>query len=38
MKRFPVNKFASAKKFRKNASKTKAINFAAGPMRGGIRL
>ena len=37
MHRRPVNKFQSAKKFRKNVSKTKAMNFA-GVMRGGIRL
>lgn len=38
MKRFPVNKHASAKKFRHNAGRTKAINLRGNPMRGGIRL
>lgn len=32
-----VNKHKSAKSFRKNVGKTKAMNFA-GVMRGGIRL
>lgn len=38
LKRKPVNKSASAKKFRKNVSKTKKPNVAPAPMRGGIRL
>lgn len=37
MHRRPVNKFNSAKSFRKNVGKTKAANFV-GVMRGGIRL
>lgn len=37
-RRFAVNKQRSAKKFRKQVSKTKQANFFAGPMRGGIRL
>ncbi|WNK14027.1 MAG: hypothetical protein [Microvirus sp.] len=35
--RHRVNKARSAKKFRRNVSKTKAVNII-GPMRGGIRL
>lgn len=38
MKRFSVNKGRSAKKFRKQISRTKAPNVQAGPMRGGWRL
>lgn len=38
LKRKPVNKSKSVKKFRKNVSKTKAPNIKAMPMRGGIRL
>lgn len=37
MRRAPVNKFKSAKTFRRNVSKTKAINVK-GSQRGGIRL
>lgn len=37
MHRKHVNKHKSAKNFRKNVGKTKAVNFA-GVMRGGIRL
>lgn len=33
-----VNKRNSAKKFRKNVSRTKGANVFAAPMRGGIRL
>lgn len=36
--RKPQNKRKSANQFKKKASKTKAINLAAAPMRGGIRL
>lgn len=36
--RKPVNKHASAQKFKRNISHTKAINMKAAPMRGGIRL
>lgn len=36
--RYGVNKFKSAKKFRKQIGKTKYANVKAGPMRGGIRL
>lgn len=38
MRRHSVNKGRSARKFRKNVSRTKAINIKPGPMRGGIRL
>lgn len=37
MARFAVNKNRSARKFRKNIGRTKALNLR-GPMRGGIRL
>lgn len=37
LKRQGLNKHRSAGKFRRNVSRTRAINFA-GPMRGGIRL
>lgn len=37
LKRKPVNKFKSAKKFRKQSRRTKGMNITA-PMRGGIRL
>ena len=37
LKRKPVNKYGSAKKFRKNTRRTHARNMK-GPMRGGIRL
>lgn len=36
--RRPVNKGRSARKFRKQASRTKALNVRAMPMRGGFRL
>lgn len=36
--RYGVNKGRSAKKFRKQIGRGKAINFKAAPMRGGIRL
>lgn len=44
MRRQSVNKAKSASQFRRNVSRTKAINVAdnkavgQGPMRGGIRL
>lgn len=38
MKRFPVNKAKSARSFRHQVGKTKAINMRGAPMRGGIRL
>lgn len=38
LKRKPVNKHASAKKFRKGVSKTKLANLVKAPMRGGWRL
>lgn len=38
VKRSPVNKYASASKFRKNVGKTKTVNVSAAPMRGGWRL
>lgn len=37
-KRRPVNKFRSAKKFRRSVGRTRAANVRAAPMRGGIRL
>lgn len=36
--RSPVNKKRSARKFRKQIGRTKAVNMRAAPMRGGIRL
>lgn len=36
--RYGVNKHKSARKFNGQVSRTKAINFTAAPMRGGIRL
>lgn len=38
MHRNSVNKYKSAKKFKKHMGKTKSINMRAAPMRGGIRL
>jgi len=38
MQRKPVNKFKAAKKFNKNVSRTKRINTAPAPARGGYRL
>lgn len=38
VKRFSVNKHSSARKFRRQVSRTKAANLGANPMRGGIRL
>lgn len=38
MRRAPVSKAVSARKFRKNVSKTKAANLPRTPMRGGWRL
>lgn len=38
MKRYGVNKSASASKFRRQVSKTKAANLPRMPMRGGWRL
>lgn len=38
MRRRPVSKFKSAKQFRRHVGRGKAVNFKAGPMRGGIRL
>lgn len=37
-KRRPVNKHKSAQKFRHHAHKTRALNMAPRPMRGGFRL
>jgi len=37
-KRKPVNKTESAKSFRQKSTRTKAINVAPPPMRGGWRL
>lgn len=36
--RYGVHKGQSAKKFRRNTSRTKAANVSPAPMRGGIRL
>lgn len=38
VRRFGVNKKHSARKFRKNVSRTKSANVRGAPMRGGIRL
>lgn len=38
MKRYSVNKHHSAKSFRRNSNRTKAINLAPPPQRGGYRL
>lgn len=38
MKRYGVNKGRSARKFRKSVSKTRRVNVAPPPMRGGFRL
>jgi hypothetical protein len=38
LKRKPVNKYKSAKSFRKQSAKTKSINMRHVPMRGGYRL
>lgn len=38
MKRKHVNKQKSAGQFRANVGKTKIINIAPNPMRGGIRM
>jgi hypothetical protein len=38
LKRKPVNKRASARKFRHHAKRTKAPNMAKAPQRGGWRL
>ena len=36
--RKPVNKYKSAKRFKRNVSTTKAANMSLNPMRGGWRL
>jgi len=38
LRRQGVQKGRSAGKFRRNVSRTRALNFRLGPMRGGIRL
>lgn len=38
MHRHHVNKFKSAKHFKKHVKRTKSVNMHAAPMRGGIRL
>ena len=38
MKRRPMNKYRSARGFKKMVRKTKAANLRANPMRGGWRL
>lgn len=36
--RKPVSKGAAASRFRRDSSRTKAVNMRGAPMRGGIRL
>jgi hypothetical protein len=38
MYRKPVNKYRSAKSFRRNAKRTKSANMSKAPQRGGWRL
>lgn len=38
VKRKPVSKYKSAKKFRKNVGHTKTVNLRSSPQRGGWRL
>jgi len=38
MRRKPVNKYRSAKSFKRSAGRTKAANLRSNPMRGGWRL
>lgn len=38
MKRRPVNKNRSARKFRSHIGRTKRMNVAPAPMRGGFRI
>lgn len=38
MRRKPVNKHRSARKFRSSIGRTKRINVAPAPMRGGFRI
>lgn len=38
MRRRKVNKRSSARKFRKQVSRTKAVNIAPPPSRGGYRM
>lgn len=38
LRRSPVNKRSSARKFRHSIGRTKGVNMAAAPMRGGWRL
>jgi hypothetical protein len=38
LRRKSVNKYKSAKSFRKQAGKTKSLNMRHAPMRGGYRL
>lgn len=38
MRRHPVNKAKSAGQFRRNTTRTKAVNLRTGVSRGGIRL
>lgn len=38
LKRKPVRKSNSARSFRKDSGRTKALNMRGAPMRGGIRL
>lgn len=37
-RRFGVSKGSSAKRFKQNVQRTKAVNARGNPMRGGIRL
>lgn len=38
MKRYSVNKRAAARGFRKDSRRTKGLNMAQAPMRGGWRI
>lgn len=38
MKRFGVNKGSAARRFRTDVGRTKSVNMARAPMRGGWRL
>lgn len=38
MRRKKVNKYRSAKKFKKHVGKTKSANMRKSPMRGGYRI
>lgn len=38
MRRMKVNKYQDKKRFNRKASKTRAVNIAPPPMRGGYRM